>query len=114
MGQPIEDKAKVAAANGGDAGPKTQTLAPVHSQNDGPGAAEENFGPQNAVRAEHGLPPLKPAVSPEENLIKDQHLFIEALLDFIHNPSEVPQFAGAQEMYIRAQMAYAEAKLDRK
>jgi hypothetical protein len=77
-------------------------------------------GTQNAARWEAGIRDFpqaaenKPASSPEEDLIKAQHLFIEGLLNFVHDRTQVAQFAGEQESYIRASMKYAQAKLDQK
>jgi hypothetical protein len=77
-------------------------------------------GSQNAARWAAGVRDFpqetenKPATTPEEDLIKAQHLFIEGLLDFVHDRAQVAQFAGDQESYIRASMKYAQAKLDQK
>lgn len=102
---PIEDQATKATS--------VESIPPK------PETGEEYFGTKdsqspNAARAAAGLPPFKPETTPEEDLIKAQHLFIEGLLNFLHDPSKVAQFAGEQEQYIRASMRYTGTKLGQK
>lgn len=96
MGQAIEDAAKQAAALGGDAGPKNeqppQQSSPVILQTSLPAHDEQVNKPE-----------VKTLLNPIEELIKAQHLYIEAQANYIHN-KDLPTMAAEMESYIRAQM----------
>jgi hypothetical protein len=110
---PIEDQATQAVKNGGDAGPKSAVA--MEGSPPPPQSGGEYFG-TNEVGATAGTPETAKDVelySPEEELIKSQHLFIESLTDYIHSPN-VGMLAACQESYITAQTRYIARTLGKK
>jgi hypothetical protein len=105
---PIEDQATQAVKNG-DAGPKSAVA--MEGSPPPPQSGGEYFGTKDENRPETAN--SIELYSAEEELIKSQHLFIEALTDYIHNMN-VGKLAACQESYITAQTRYIARTLGKK